>query len=276
MIPRADITAWRARAPWPTDAQVEQDLVVSRALVELYKHPRLAESLLFRGGTALHKLCFDPAARYSEDIDLVQVSQGPIGEVLDTLRSVMGPWLGMPSRKFGEGRATLLFRFETTFEPVQPARLKIEINTREHFCVLPVEERPFIVNSRWFDGEARVRTYAFEELLGTKLRALYQRRKGRDLFDLWLALDEGRADPGNVVACFERYMEHGSTRVTRAMFEENLAVKRRDAAFLDDIKPLLAPGITYDPDEAMTVVLERLVSLLPGDPWQGHPPQPSR
>ena len=36
MIPRAHITAWRSRAPWSSDAQIEQDLVVCRSLVETY------------------------------------------------------------------------------------------------------------------------------------------------------------------------------------------------------------------------------------------------
>src|SRR5262249_54076501 len=79
MIPRAAITAWRAFAPWLTDAQVEQDLVLSRAIVEIFSDPTLASSLVFRGGTALHKMFLTPPARYSEDIDLVQAAPGPIG-----------------------------------------------------------------------------------------------------------------------------------------------------------------------------------------------------
>ena len=77
MIPRAHITAWRARVPWPTDAQVEQDLILYRALVEMFNRPELVEGLLFRGGTALHKLFVSPSGRYSEDIDLVQVRAEP-------------------------------------------------------------------------------------------------------------------------------------------------------------------------------------------------------
>ena len=65
MIPRAHLTAWRAKAPWPSDAQVEQDLVVSRALVELFRDSFLAKSVAFRGGTALHKLFLPQAGRYS-------------------------------------------------------------------------------------------------------------------------------------------------------------------------------------------------------------------
>ncbi len=63
MIPQAYITAWRAEAPWIEDFQVEQDLVISRALVEIFRHPVLAEALAFRGGTALYKLFLRPPAR---------------------------------------------------------------------------------------------------------------------------------------------------------------------------------------------------------------------
>ena len=45
MIPFDYITEWRAEAPWIDDAQVEQDLVISRALVEIFRHPALADLL---------------------------------------------------------------------------------------------------------------------------------------------------------------------------------------------------------------------------------------
>lgn len=89
MIPRANITAWRAQAPWPLDSQVEQDLILSRALAEIYSHPKLIDGLAFRGGTALHKLFFQSPGRYSEDLDFVQMKPGPIGSLLDELRSVL-------------------------------------------------------------------------------------------------------------------------------------------------------------------------------------------
>jgi predicted nucleotidyltransferase component of viral defense system len=87
LIPRAAITAWRSRAPWSTDAQVEQDLVISRALVDLFSDELVGRSLAFRGGTALHKLLLASPGRYSEDIDLVQVEAGPIGPVLKSIRT---------------------------------------------------------------------------------------------------------------------------------------------------------------------------------------------
>ena len=98
MIPKDYITEWRREAPWVEDFQVEQDLVISRALVELFSHQSIKDALAFRGGTALYKLFLRPAARYSEDIDLVQRVPGAIGSVFDAIKDVLNPWLGEPKR----------------------------------------------------------------------------------------------------------------------------------------------------------------------------------
>ena len=267
MIPRDYVTAWRTRAPWVQDAQVEQDLVLSRALVEIFSHPVLAEGLAMRGGTAIYKLYLQPAARYSEDIDLVQIEAGPAGPLMDALRETLNPWLGTPRWRQTEGRVTFVYRFDSEDMPPLPLRLKVEINTREHFSVFGLTEVPFAVESRWFVGDADVVTYALDELLGTKLRALYQRRKGRDLFDLATALEDERTDPERIIAAFQQYMDHGHHHVTRALFERNVAGKLSDPQFGADIGPLLSHGYRWDMDQAATTILERLAALLPGEPW---------
>jgi predicted nucleotidyltransferase component of viral defense system len=225
LIPRANITAWRTIAPWPSNEQVEQDLVLSRALVALFSHKAVADRVVFRGGTALHKLFFGAAGRYSEDIDLVQRDAGPIGELISAIREALDSWLGSPRWQQGQGRFTLHYRFETSFAPVSTKRLKIEINTREHFAVLGTTTRPFTVDNPWFSGTAELAVYHLDELLGTKLRALYQRKKGRDLYDLWLALGTGDPRGDRVIECFQRYMAHDGAAVSRAEFEANLAAK---------------------------------------------------
>lgn len=269
MISRAHITAWRAKAPWPSDAQVEQDLVLSRALVEIFADDSLAKSLAFRGGTALHKLILPSPGRYSEDIDLVQMQPGPIGSALNAIRGTLDPWLGKPSWKLNQGRATLVYRFDTTALPTQLLRLKIEINTREHFAVLGLQQQRFAVDSPWFAGSSQITTYALEELLGTKLRALYQRKKGRDLYDLWLALTVRDIDDQKIIECFNRYLEHGGDPVSRAQFEANLAAKIDTVAFRDDIVPLLAAGSSFVPIEGATLIHQRLITRLRGAPWKG-------
>jgi hypothetical protein len=94
VIPKADTVGWRRFAPWISDAQVEQDLIISRALVAIFQDKWIAKETAFRGGTALHKLYLNPGRRYSEDIDLVQITSGPIGPFSDARQGVLNPFLG--------------------------------------------------------------------------------------------------------------------------------------------------------------------------------------
>ncbi|MDE2142399.1 MAG: nucleotidyl transferase AbiEii/AbiGii toxin family protein [Elusimicrobia bacterium] len=229
MIPEAAITHWRNVAPWPQDAQVEQDLILCRALTEIFQEPALSKALLLRGGTALLKLLVKSPHRYSEDIDLVQVAAGPIGPVMSAIRARLDPILGQPRRENNPDNVTLRYRMESEIAPVVPLRLKIEINSREHFSV--------------FDPE-------------------YQRRKGRDLFDLWLGLDAMGADPRRVTAAFRRYLDAKGHKITRKLFERNLEEKAASRQFSEDLRPLLAAGVRYDAAEAARVVTEKLLSIL--------------
>ena len=266
MIPRDYVTEWRARAPWVQDAQVEQDLVVARALVELFSQEAVASELAFRGGTALYKLYLTPPARYSEDIDLVQTAPGPIGPVMDGVREALDPWLGKPKWKQTEARVTLIYRFTSEDTPPLRLRLKVEISSREHYSVFGLVRIPFTVTSRWFSGIADVVTYELDELLATKLRALYQRKKGRDLFDLATALDRAAVNPARVAEAFAEHMARTDGPVGRATFERNLTAKVRDPQFGSDITPLLAHGYSWDLEAAARKVRARLISLLPGAP----------
>jgi predicted nucleotidyltransferase component of viral defense system len=265
MIPQANITAWRAVAPWIDDAQVEQDLILSRALIEIFEVPTLAESLALRGGTSLNKLFIQPPCRYSEDIDLVQATAAPIGPVINAIRGTLDPWLGKPARKTSKGNTTLTYRFDSEIAPVRPLRLKIEINTREHFTVFGYRRFPFAIDNPWFAGSSEVVTYDLDELMGTKLRALYQRRKSRDLFDLWLTLDRNLVSSERIMKCFRQYMAHEGHPVSRADFEKNLREKEASPDFMDDIAPLLNANVQYDPTQAMRIVRSSLIERLDSD-----------
>lgn len=270
MIPRDYITEWRAQAPWVQDFQVEQDLIISKALVDIFSHSLLRETLAFRGGTALFKLHLRPAARYSEDIDLVQIKAEPAGKMMEALREVLDPWLGEPRTRQTEGRVTFIYRAQSEDVPPVTLRLKVEINSREHFALYGFTTVPFAVSSRWFEGACEIGTYELDELLGTKLRALYQRKKGRDLFDLAIALERDQFDPSRIVEAFSAYMDHGGHRVTRAQFEQNLHAKLHDPQFTADIGPLLAAGYEWDLEAAAQSVSTGLIERLPGDPWRGQ------
>lgn len=183
MIPQAHITAWAARAPWAREEQIEQDLILSRLIVEIADHPLLRQELAFRGGTCLHKL--------------------HLPEPLD-------------SHVFGE----------------------------------------YSVRSPWWSGATQVRTFAPEEVLGTKIRALCQRRKGRDLFDIWAALTQLDLDDERIVAALGHYMGGGvySYPQLRRCLEGKLA----DAAFLADLQDLTTDPRAYDANAAAELLLERI------------------
>lgn len=240
MIPQTFIQAWRSHAPWLLNAQIEQDLVISRALVEIFSSAFLTGKLAFRGGTALNKIYISPPSRYSEDIDLVQIQQEPIGEVITSLHEILDPWPGKPKYKQSESRVTLTYKFESEIHPITTMKLKIEINTREHLSILGFDHTMFKVNNPWFQGEAPITIYKLEELLGTKLRALYQRKKWRDLFDL-VIVDHLLTNINwrSVGECFENYLAQEGLSITRAEFEENMFHKFNDIRFTEDMSLLL-------------------------------------
>lgn len=183
---------------------------------------------------------------------------------MDAVRARLDSWLGKPQWKQGKGRAAFFYRFESETRPITPLRLKVETNTREHFFVLGPRRVRFEVDSPWHSGAADVLTYELEELLGTKLRALYQRKKGRDLFDLSEAPTRLHdLDPEKVVACFTSYLEHDGRRVTRAEFERNVTKKIEDRLFLSDVPPLLARGISFDPAAALERIRDAFISRIP-------------
>lgn len=263
MIPRRYIEEWKQNAPWPDNAQVEQDLVIERALVEIFSDVLLPKNLAFRGGTALHKIFLKPQARYSEDIDLVQIKEGPIKPLLAQIRERM-KFLGTKrSVKQNANNNTIVYRFESEIPPVVNLRLKIEINCREHFSVLGLKEIKYETESTWFKGSCSIITYELEELLGTKLRALYQRRKGRDLFDLYWAASNKKIDTESVLRCYNEYMQFVVGKSpTKKQFLQNLNEKMTDNEFKQDINGLLRPGVNYEQVKAYEWLLINLVSKM--------------
>lgn len=274
MIPMMNIIAWSNVVPWAELRQVEQDLIISRAIVDLFSDPFLREQLRFRGGTALNKLHFPAPIRYSEDVDLVRTTAGPIGPVLDRVRERLEPWLDHAN--FVQSPVAPKLRFRTQAEDAEaaaPIRLKVEINTAEIDAYDAPQVIPFRVENPWFTGNADIPTFSREEILATKLRALLQRDKGRDLFDLAHALDvfEG-LNTGNVVRFFGQYLERSGLRISRAEAEQRMFAKLIDPGFLADMRPLLAAaqaeGLTDETMKAaFSKVFSQFVVLLPGEAW---------
>ena len=262
MIPQPAIKQWQEAFSWQKDYQIEQDLIICRALCALFNVEYLSEHLAFRGGTAFNKLYLHPQPRYSEDIDLVQIKAEPIKETIDGIREALS-FLGEPKIKQKAHNNTLVFRFNSEIPPIIPMRLKIEINTREHFNVLGLIKHDFNVNSQWFSGSCKATTYHLEELLGTKLRALYQRRKGRDLFDLWKVLKMQKVDIDEVICCYRKYISFVvDSPPTQKEYMLNIDQKIEDEEFLGDTAMLLRLDEKYNPLESWELVRNQLIEKL--------------
>ena len=262
MIPRPHIAAWQEHAPWKSFAQIEQDLIISRMLVAIFSDDFLYKNLAFRGGTALHKLYLNPAPRYSEDIDLVQIKEGPIKPIMERLGEVID-FFEEPRKTEVRGHgAKALYRFNSEYENIR-MRVKIEINCREHFNVLDWIEFPYKIENGWFTGSTILRTYNINELLGTKLRALYQRSKGRDLFDLDYSRLHMSLDTASITKCFNEYMTFSVGKPpSQKEFLQNIEEKKQDTNFTGDMEALLRPEITYDQEAAFAWLKNELINTI--------------
>ncbi len=271
MIPRNFIEQWQKNAPWQSLDMVEQDLIINRALVSLYGNQKIRDSLIFRGGTALNKIYLKPSARYSEDLDFVQTRAQPIGETIDAIRIALD-WLGEPNRLLTERSAKLVYKY--TSVNGLPMKLKIEINTTEHFQVMDINNTAFGFESEWFSGESIVAVNQLEELMATKIRALYQRRKGRDLFDLWMVFSKHLANIDECLKIFKKYCDHGGLKISKDLFLKSLELKRLNKDFQLDMNVLLPhqfppyntpfiPGKTnWNFDEAFEYVKSEIINRI--------------
>jgi predicted nucleotidyltransferase component of viral defense system len=265
LIPAAHINAWRQTAPWFEDNQVEQDLILSRLIVEIANDETLGPELAFRGGTCLHKLHLPEPLRYSEDLDYVRRTHSGIKPYLAALHSV-AERVGLAARgtKQSGGMVHAVFDAEPT-SGAGRIRVKIETNIVETDSYLPRIGVSYGVDSPWWSGSAEVSTFALEELLGTKLRALYQRSKGRDLFDLWFAITELDLAADEVANAFHHYMEEDAFSFPE--LAQNLRAKLADPDFHADVEQLTAvPSNKYEPEAAADLLMECIGRYLRNAP----------
>ena len=273
MIPTQNIVAWSKVAPWAEPRQVEQDLIIARALVELFSDPFLRDELRFRGGTALNKLHFPRPLRYSEDIDLTRTKDGASKPIWDRVHDLLDPWLGNP--EYFRSHVAPALRYTVAAEDGSSTiRLKIEINEVEITSLDPPHTKPFQVENPWFSGSADISTFSTEEVLSTKLRALLQRNKGRDLIDLAHALDVfPKLDVQRTVDMFVDYVRQKPIprwEAEKRMFE------KLERGFLADVYPLLAADERDRFDDAagrraFQQVFEAVISRVPGKVWATTP-----
>jgi predicted nucleotidyltransferase component of viral defense system len=277
-ITRRDVITHQSVVPWPSQLQVEQDLLLCRAMVALFDDSFLQSQIAMRGGTLLHKVHLAPASRYSEDIDLVVVGNRPEGHIRKALHRVLSGVLGAPKQSvWGDLKLAIrntvkpsrvlriTFAIPSLVEPGTNLEIVVEANVTERTPHRPVIKIPFEFPFRDSPVRTQIKGYDIHEMLGTKLRALFQRRRGRDLFDLYWALTLAKPAviPARIIESFQHYLKLEGSVAGRSEFVALLDAHLADRGFCSDMNPLLRAGITYDPQQAGDYVKTKLLSLLP-------------
>ena len=159
--------------------------------------------------------------------------------------------------------AKALYRFTSEYEEIR-LRLKLEINCKEHFNVLDWVDFPFEIDNEWFSGKAFIKTYSINELLGTKLRALYQRSKGRDLFDLDYSRLNMRLNIDEIIHSFKEYtaFSTGNRPPGKKEFLMNIEEKKNNPNFTGDMEALLRPEIEYNQEAAFEWLRNELIEKI--------------
>lgn len=277
-LTRRDVLAHQTAVPWPSQRQVEQDLILCRGMAAVFNDSFLKTQVAMRGGTLLHKVHLAPPARYSEDIDLVVFGKRPEDHIRKALTRVLREVLGNPTASIW---GTISLAIRNTVKPSRVLRLTytvpsvieqglgleivVEANVSERKPHRSIVEIPFEFSFRDALLRTTINGYDIHEMLGTKLRALFQRKRGRDLFDLYWALTTSKpsVDPAAVIESFQHYLRQEGSSAVRAEFTKLLEARIADRGFCSDMLPLLRAGLAYDPYEAGDFVKKRLLSLLP-------------
>ena len=214
-------------------------------------------------------------SRAISNSNLVRTSAGPIGPVLTRVREMLNPWLREPQFVQSEIAPKLKYSVEAedNTSPA-PIRLKIEINTRERVAYDTPQALPFSVENPWFTGTADIPTFSNEELLSTKVRALLQRNKGRDLIDIAHALDIFEDfDAAKTVEVLGKYLTATGISISREEAERRMFSKLNNPNFMADVRPLLSADEAESFDEnasktAFVEVFDKIIRFMPGKAWQ--------
>ena len=252
-------------------------------MAAIFADDLLRSHLAMRGGTVLHKAHLAPAARYSEDIDLVLTKPMDTDTLEKHLRRVLTPTLGTPAPSIfldawlalrNASKTSKILSIKFKFIPVGLNRnetIKVDVNLNEHAALYPLVN----VNFESLDEEgelviAQAISYDINEMLGTKTRALMQRQQGRDLFDLWFAWSQSEAgvtpyavDGKRAMEAFEWYLGNEGTAMGRAEAAQLLDQRLRNLAFRQDMDTLLRPGLPkFDVDAAAPIVRSAFLAHL--------------
>jgi predicted nucleotidyltransferase component of viral defense system len=195
---------------------VEKDYVLGWLLAGIYQHPALKDSWVFKGGTCLKK-CYFETYRFSEDLDFTLPDEAhfSIDFLLSTIREI-GEWvyeqsgIEVPTEKvhfevFQNRRGHPAGHGRVSYRgPIAPTsgdlpRIKLDL-TFDEVLVLPPVDRPVLHTYSDLPAEGmRARCYSYEEVFAEKVRALAERARPRDLYDVINLLRHDEIHPAAII-----------------------------------------------------------------------------
>jgi len=222
MLTRARLVAIAASAGMAPEV-IEKDYALSWVLWGLYRSASLRESLVFKGGTCLRK-CYVEDYRFSEDLDFTAVAEVDEDACLAELRLACEEIAQTTNLDFDVARLSLRavenaggetnlqgLLFYTGPRQSSHARIKLDISLNERLVAMAEERRLLHV----YDDAAEVATavpcYSLNEIFAEKMRALLQRNRARDLYDVWWLL-ANRANQLNARTAIDLFREKASSK----------------------------------------------------------------
>jgi predicted nucleotidyltransferase component of viral defense system len=274
MIAKQDIldrvTEWRLRPD-----VIEKDYVLGWVLAAIAAHPTAGTSWVFKGGTCLKK-CFFETYRFSEDLDFTLAPESPYDAAVlrQVLLKVVAAAHDMSGNEFPEDLVEVRERKDkqgrTTFQgkigyrgpllsPFYP-RITFDLTCHEPIQMPPTSRAIFHPYPDELPPEAAVTTYQFEELFAEKVRALVERTRPRDLYDIVFILENraGETDLESVRDVYERKCATKGLAAARA--DEIVALAAQAGELRSEWENMLAHQLPALPP--LDSVLSRLRPLL--------------
>lgn len=261
---------------------IEKDYVISWVLWGIATHSILKDNMVFKGGTSLKK-CFLETYRFSEDLDFTILSDEIYRseKILECIREICARITQTSNIQFDNTNLrideTENLRGEPTFQvriyyigPRQqirsPARIKLDL-TKYEVIILPLEKRNLIHNySDKDDIKCEILTYSLEEILSEKTRALLERTRARDFYDVAFIL---RTYSTNINFNMFRKSFDGKCKYKAVNFNkiEDFITPDKEAEFRSDWQISLPHQLSYLPDfeavkDEFLILISKILPLL--------------
>lgn len=224
MIKKSEIL-WHAKNTGLSASIIEKDYVLGWVLAAIFKNPLLKKKWVFKGGTCLKK-CYFKDYRFSEDLDFTILDEKHISvDFLSTIFVSITDWIyensgieipknkiefELYTNKLGKNSCQGKLSYSGPLAPTtsvrQWPRIKLDLTAHEILVESPQEKNILHPYTDWGDRPFTAVAYSYEELLAEKTRALGERARPRDLYDVINLFHQAdkNINPRNVLSILEK------------------------------------------------------------------------